>query len=263
MSQNIRNTVSFGDQKFVVESKPSLARTAASLACNHGDVLKGRLPEAMNGAINESIMSLMSVLTPAGDSPCADVLLSASAKATELLSRHVPALRASGAEAVARCAAIAVASLVEEQGTLDYARINLIIALVCKALLAAGPRRTSASSPAWATLDAKMRIASTAEGVLELLNELCPCDCLAPLLAQPDAAAGTPMKVAAVPDATPTPDFAHACSSGCEHVVCDECKKPATSMKRCARCKSARYCSMECQRRAWPAHKTSCAAPAK
>jgi len=43
-------------------------------------------------------------------------------------------------------------------------------------------------------------------------------------------------------------------------VNCDACKKtlPYTRMKTCSRCRSAVYCSVECQRGAWPLHKVSC-----
>jgi hypothetical protein len=42
--------------------------------------------------------------------------------------------------------------------------------------------------------------------------------------------------------------------------VCEACEAPAHL--RCSRCKEARYCSAECQRRHWKAgHKTECGTP--
>ena len=37
-----------------------------------------------------------------------------------------------------------------------------------------------------------------------------------------------------------------------------ECQQPGS--RRCSRCKQAWYCSPQCQRRAWPAHKSACIA---
>ena len=42
-----------------------------------------------------------------------------------------------------------------------------------------------------------------------------------------------------------------------ESAVCTACNKPNTSF--CNRCKSARYCSKECQKADWPVHKLLCA----
>nr|GAT56403.1 predicted protein [Mycena chlorophos] len=42
---------------------------------------------------------------------------------------------------------------------------------------------------------------------------------------------------------------------------CDQCKSLWTDgalLKICSRCRVARYCSAECQKKAWPKHKTSC-----
>ncbi|KAI9034676.1 hypothetical protein DFJ74DRAFT_650173 [Hyaloraphidium curvatum] len=42
---------------------------------------------------------------------------------------------------------------------------------------------------------------------------------------------------------------------------CDDCAEESgdgTLLKRCGRCKSARYCSLACQKRAWLAHKADC-----
>ena len=41
-------------------------------------------------------------------------------------------------------------------------------------------------------------------------------------------------------------------------VVCDACQGPPGHLQLCSSCRSARYCSPECQRRAWPAHKAEC-----
>ncbi|KAJ7021468.1 ankyrin repeat-containing domain protein, partial [Mycena alexandri] len=39
---------------------------------------------------------------------------------------------------------------------------------------------------------------------------------------------------------------------------CDTCGKSDASLKNCARCRTARYCSSECQAKAWKTHKTTC-----
>ncbi|CAL1697526.1 unnamed protein product [Somion occarium] len=39
---------------------------------------------------------------------------------------------------------------------------------------------------------------------------------------------------------------------------CNSCGKADTSLKQCAKCHAARYCSTECQRRHWPTHKLTC-----
>ena len=43
--------------------------------------------------------------------------------------------------------------------------------------------------------------------------------------------------------------------------TCDVCGA-GNCKRRCGRCREAYYCSEECQRSAWPAHKGACAAPA-
>ncbi|KAF7291512.1 hypothetical protein MKEN_01485700 [Mycena kentingensis (nom. inval.)] len=43
--------------------------------------------------------------------------------------------------------------------------------------------------------------------------------------------------------------------------VCDGCRKKAkvgVDLKSCGRCKVARYCAVECQKKAWPTHKPNC-----
>jgi hypothetical protein len=42
--------------------------------------------------------------------------------------------------------------------------------------------------------------------------------------------------------------------------VCDNCFAAIDGTKRCGKCKAVYYCSAECQRAAWPAHKTKCSA---
>jgi hypothetical protein len=39
---------------------------------------------------------------------------------------------------------------------------------------------------------------------------------------------------------------------------CCGCQKYALEIKLCTACKQARYCSKECQREHWPAHKEEC-----
>lgn len=43
--------------------------------------------------------------------------------------------------------------------------------------------------------------------------------------------------------------------------MCETCKEVKEGMKVCSKCKSAYYCSYECQKKAWPEHKITCALP--
>jgi hypothetical protein len=45
-----------------------------------------------------------------------------------------------------------------------------------------------------------------------------------------------------------------------KQVTCDTCKKRSsyTKMKKCSRCRSATYCSVECQKQDWNRHKATC-----
>lgn len=45
--------------------------------------------------------------------------------------------------------------------------------------------------------------------------------------------------------------------------ICQECQQERQQTFACSRCRSARYCSKDCQRAAWPSHKQTCIAPAK
>lgn len=42
---------------------------------------------------------------------------------------------------------------------------------------------------------------------------------------------------------------------------CGNCEGESEEMKTCSRCKLARYCSQECQREHWAAHKVVCQKP--
>eukprot|EP00051_Salpingoeca_urceolata_P033154 m.19220 g.19220 ORF g.19220 m.19220 type:complete len:631 (+) comp5898_c0_seq1:395-2287(+) len=46
-----------------------------------------------------------------------------------------------------------------------------------------------------------------------------------------------------------------------ERRCCSHCGTQREELKRCARCKTAMYCDRECQRAAWPAHKSICQTP--
>ena len=42
---------------------------------------------------------------------------------------------------------------------------------------------------------------------------------------------------------------------------CAECGRAPEKLSRCSRCKVVKYCSAECQRKAWDVHKASCGSP--
>lgn len=44
-----------------------------------------------------------------------------------------------------------------------------------------------------------------------------------------------------------------------ENLACSACGSREKKVHRCSRCRSARYCSKECQRADWAKHKTECA----
>jgi hypothetical protein len=44
--------------------------------------------------------------------------------------------------------------------------------------------------------------------------------------------------------------------------ICVQCNKRAAAMQVCARCRGINYCSRDCQRAHWPAHRGTCRAPA-
>lgn len=41
-------------------------------------------------------------------------------------------------------------------------------------------------------------------------------------------------------------------------MFCHYCAKPYSTLLTCSRCQKARYCTVECQKKAWPKHKSSC-----
>eukprot|EP00698_Gefionella_okellyi_P021397 TRINITY_DN6929_c0_g1_i1.p1 TRINITY_DN6929_c0_g1~~TRINITY_DN6929_c0_g1_i1.p1 ORF type:complete len:382 (-),score=75.45 TRINITY_DN6929_c0_g1_i1:57-1202(-) len=43
--------------------------------------------------------------------------------------------------------------------------------------------------------------------------------------------------------------------------ACSVCKRMDVAMLQCGRCKQAKYCSVTCQRKAWPFHKLNCTPP--
>lgn len=42
------------------------------------------------------------------------------------------------------------------------------------------------------------------------------------------------------------------------HCVCDGCGQKALGLRRCSRCRKVAYCSTECQKANWKAHKPEC-----
>lgn len=50
------------------------------------------------------------------------------------------------------------------------------------------------------------------------------------------------------------------CSAPTAALECSGCGRPAPHLKRCGACKQAQYCSAQCQRSHWPAHKAACRA---
>ena len=52
----------------------------------------------------------------------------------------------------------------------------------------------------------------------------------------------------------------HVCHYCFNMVVRDKTGKGMTTLLRCSSCKFARYCSRECQKKAWPQHKKECMA---
>lgn len=52
----------------------------------------------------------------------------------------------------------------------------------------------------------------------------------------------------------------HVCHQCFNMVIRDRQGKPTNTLLRCASCKFARYCSRECQKKAWKTHKKECMA---
>ena len=52
----------------------------------------------------------------------------------------------------------------------------------------------------------------------------------------------------------------HVCHQCFNMVVRDRQGQPTSQLLRCSSCKFARYCSRECQKKAWPTHKKECMA---
>lgn len=71
-------------------------------------------------------------------------------------------------------------------------------------------------------------------------------------------------KIAAARPAVSRPDASAADTDDTfsSIVYCSKCGKRGTSasINKCARCKTALYCSTDCQKAAWPEHKHECVA---
>ena len=52
----------------------------------------------------------------------------------------------------------------------------------------------------------------------------------------------------------------HVCHHCFNMVIRDKSGKPTTTLLKCSACKFARYCSRDCQKKAWPMHKKECMA---
>jgi len=60
---------------------------------------------------------------------------------------------------------------------------------------------------------------------------------------------GDGARTVAMPGASPHVAFTSACTY---------CGKQGVKLQLCSACKRSRYCSKECQKAAWPEHKTVC-----
>jgi hypothetical protein len=67
----------------------------------------------------------------------------------------------------------------------------------------------------------------------------------------------------AVPAAAGAKGAGTGAGAGASADSCDCCGKSDGKMSKCSKCLVARYCSSECQRKAWPTHKKVCKAAAK
>ena len=72
------------------------------------------------------------------------------------------------------------------------------------------------------------------------------------------ATATTATTTTAVTTATTMRYERSADASGCSAHSCRACGASGAALRYCARCRSAAYCSRECQVRDWPTHRTSC-----
>ena len=52
----------------------------------------------------------------------------------------------------------------------------------------------------------------------------------------------------------------HVCHHCFNMVIRDKSGKPTSTLLKCSACKFARYCSRDCQKKAWPMHKKECMA---